>query len=459
MAKIKEGKGITLVALIITIIVLLILAMVSIRLVMNGGIIGRAERGTQAYKESEIQEQIKLAYAEWQTAQWTGDAGDATTFIQGRLRISLNDNGLTVIESNGIFVAKLSNKKQYIYDSKAGVMLNEVPVSAYPTATAGTVRTENSKYISNGKTAVIPAGYTVSEVSTEQSIDNGLVIKKDGNEWVWIPVSNGDFAVMFGTASDDGWIMSETTDIKTKYKSLGGRISDPKGSISRVNPGDASSYREPDTVVASVTLYDNVEANWTAAGFTSFLGMAEGLRNDYKAMMDSVKKNGGFYIGRYELSSAGTKKNQASLTDTNWYNLYKKCKDIDSTGVETRMIWGCQWDQVCKFISTSGDQVNLTDSRSYGNYSNSTSPANEGNYSQEQKQNTGSNEAWKTNNIYDIAGNCWEWTQEAVGTFGRANRGGSYDNYGVNSPVTYRGGDSPTDSYNYFSSRPVLYVI
>ena len=43
-------SGITLVALIITIIVLLILAMVSIRLVMNGGIIDRAEKGTQAYK-------------------------------------------------------------------------------------------------------------------------------------------------------------------------------------------------------------------------------------------------------------------------------------------------------------------------------------------------------------------------------------------------------------------------
>ena len=46
----NTNHGITLVALIITIIVLLILAMVSIRLVMNGGIIGKAESGTQTYK-------------------------------------------------------------------------------------------------------------------------------------------------------------------------------------------------------------------------------------------------------------------------------------------------------------------------------------------------------------------------------------------------------------------------
>ena len=182
-SKLKQQNAITLVALIITIIVLLILAMVSIRLVMNGGIIDRAERGTQAYTESEIQEQIKLAYAEWQTAQWTSDAGDAATFMQGRLRTALNDNGLTVTGSNGIFVAKLSNNKQYIYDSKAGGMLDEVPISAYPAATAGTATTENSKYTSNGKTAVIPAGYTVD--ATQNSIDNGLVISKDGNEWVW----------------------------------------------------------------------------------------------------------------------------------------------------------------------------------------------------------------------------------------------------------------------------------
>ena len=55
--------GITLVALIITVIVLLILAMVSIRLVMNGGIIDKAEKGTESYSAEEELEQIKLAVA------------------------------------------------------------------------------------------------------------------------------------------------------------------------------------------------------------------------------------------------------------------------------------------------------------------------------------------------------------------------------------------------------------
>jgi flagellar basal body-associated protein FliL len=56
--KFKKEQGITLVALIITIIVLLILAMVSIRLVMNGGIIDRADNSVKTYSNEEIAEQL-----------------------------------------------------------------------------------------------------------------------------------------------------------------------------------------------------------------------------------------------------------------------------------------------------------------------------------------------------------------------------------------------------------------
>ena len=131
----------------------------------------------------------------------------------------------------------------------------------------------------------------------------------------------------------------------------------------------------------------------------------------------------------------------------------------DESTTYSRMIWGCQWDQVCKFISTAKDKngqtISLTDSRSYGNYSNSTSPANTNNGS---KRNTGSNEAWKVNNIYDLAGNCNEWTQEASGAYNRASRGGGCSGSGGNEPVTRRSGSYPTGTYSSISSRPVLYL-
>ena len=111
----REQRAITLVALIITIIVLLILAIVSIRLVMNGGIIDRAERGTQAYSDAEIEEQIKLAYAEWQTAQFTGETRTAEQFITARLQSTFGQtngesNVKNVSVTNGKVIAEIKTR-------------------------------------------------------------------------------------------------------------------------------------------------------------------------------------------------------------------------------------------------------------------------------------------------------------------------------------------------------------
>ena len=117
----REQKAITLVALIITIIVLLILAMVSIRLVMNGGIIDRAEKGTKAYTESEVQEQIKLAYSEWQTARWTGETRTAADFVKARLETTYGENKVdNVTETNGVFTVKFKDGREYTYNVATG---------------------------------------------------------------------------------------------------------------------------------------------------------------------------------------------------------------------------------------------------------------------------------------------------------------------------------------------------
>ena len=179
---------------------------------------------------------------------------------------------------------------------------------------------------------------------------------------------------------------------------------------------------------------------------------------EYETMIKSIEKYGGFYIGRYELSGTvdnPTEKTGATITSKTWYELYNACKKIgsksdgsDKEGIATRMIWGCQWDATCDFIATKGEQKSITDSRKWGNYSNSTDPANTGNYEQDTdgyaiKKNTGSNEAWKANNIYDIAGNCYECTQEAHDTGTRAFRGGSFGSDGSFNPASDRGSINP----------------
>ena len=89
--KIREEKAITLVALIITIIVLLILAMVSIRLVMNDGIIGKAEKSTNDYSTAEEKEQIQLGYKEYQMAQFSGET--PVLKVEGAKKVEAKEGG------------------------------------------------------------------------------------------------------------------------------------------------------------------------------------------------------------------------------------------------------------------------------------------------------------------------------------------------------------------------------
>ena len=93
MKKLKNTNGITLVALIITIIVLLILATVSIRLIMNGGIIGKSEKGVQDYSIAEEKEQIGLGYKEYQMEKF--QETNPTLKVEGAT-VTPNEEGWTI---------------------------------------------------------------------------------------------------------------------------------------------------------------------------------------------------------------------------------------------------------------------------------------------------------------------------------------------------------------------------
>ena len=68
--------------------------MVSIRLVMNGGIIDKSKNAVDKYSNEEIMEQIKLAYQEYQMSQYTDNP---LTLQQGVATVSSDAiSGLTV---------------------------------------------------------------------------------------------------------------------------------------------------------------------------------------------------------------------------------------------------------------------------------------------------------------------------------------------------------------------------
>ena len=211
-------------------------------------------------------------------------------------------------------------------------------------------------------------------------------------------------------------------------------------------PG-STGFREPDLVLGSNgTSYDY--SNYATVGFSSLANMAETMVSEYEEMISSLEKYKGFYIGRYELTANG-EKTGATQTGITWYEHYKNCKTLAvGSKVKTRMIWGLQWDATCKWLDSSG--FSITDSSTWGNYNNNTATGHGS------KQNTGFSENWKANNIYDFAGNCFEFTQEADGP-GRVLRGGFYNNSGSSLPASRRSSDFPTGSG--YGSRPTLYLI
>ena len=216
MNKILNNKsGITLIALVVTIVVLLILAGVSISLVLdNNGIIQRSKDARREYGQVKANEQSQLdEVATWIDNQ-TGENGGTSKPI------------------------------------KVGV--NEKATSN------GTINGEEG----NLNNPTIPEGYTPIDTGTswgdgssspsQDSVDKGLVIRDDNkNEWVWVPVDSATLASMYET-SNDAKTLCGTTVTTNKYSKTTtiGKDSNTE-TISRNVPGTSgmSDYREPDLVV------------------------------------------------------------------------------------------------------------------------------------------------------------------------------------------------------------------
>ena len=402
--------------MVVTIVVLLILAGVSISLLLDeNGIIKKSKDARREYGQAKANEQEDLSNL--------SDMIDEAT-AEPTPKVDVN----TKAEDNSTINGKKGTSKN------PTIPKNYIPIDT-ATSTWG-----------DGSTA-----------PSQDSVNHGLVIRDEqNNEWVWIPVDKETLATMYETSSDEYTLCGTTgeTAVKTKLYSKSGIISGQ----TRTTPGTTRGSREPDLVVGN----DGAKYDAKDTFYKTILGktgtkeqLAQLFVDEYEAMIESVSKYGGFYIGRYELSGTGVQKDKATLTNTNWYNLYNACRSSKlqaSDKVKTQMIWGCQWDVTMNWLISSGaktsDEVNKNSS-TWGNYSNYNTANNytEGTAGYEKnagsKQNTGSSENWKANNIYDLAGNVWERTQEAGDTGGRASSGGSCSYGGSTYAASDRNDDFP----------------
>lgn len=314
----------------------------------------------------------------------------------------------------------------------------------------------------NEDTAYIPEGFRVSRTLRENTINTGLVVKgTDGSEFVWIPVDKNTLSA--GGAKGKTMARKTSGDDANGKDNYQGVLYD--FSETSVTSTEMSDYgqetdknREPDIVSA----YDN------DTKYNNGLFSKDTLQQEYNAMIESVKKYGGFYVGRYETSlsnedasssgvtgMAQSKPNiiptTANDTETNmWYGLYAKEKTYTGTNnsVQSSMIWGSQYDAMLNWIisSNSKDREKLIKSENASHDLSNSYPS-------------GTEENDKINNIYDLEGNLQEWTLEANSSDFRVLRGGdcSYSYFPI-SRITDNPYSDDTSKVSYYGSRLTLYI-
>ena len=293
----------------------------------------------------------------------------------------------------------------------------------------------------------------------ENDANKGIVIKdKNENEWVWVEVPK---TIVFS-----GLIIDTTKElIEQDYNDIRDRLIEYVG-VYR----NGSSYQAKEIW----------EDEWyEGCGLTP-----EEYTTIYQKMLKSIYNYGGFWIGRYEagiegsiedVSKArishtdieiGVSPKAVSQKDTIPYN-WIYCGEAQSLAEEmvpdsdytSSLMFGIQWDLVCKFLEMKGGlttaDVNFNSS-SWGIF-NSTERLITS--KKAKKSGTpwsvvaeveningiwltaGASDDTKKMNIYDFAGNIWEWTLERAIGYDSSPcvcRGGSYYYSGYDSPASYR---------------------
>ena len=459
--KLNSNKGITLIALVITIIVLLILAAVSIAtLTGENGILTQATKAREKNNEAEVEERVKL--------EVMASYDDNGKFSMDKLKDNIKNHlGVEDITDTGDgenrkLEFELDGYKVEV-DSKGTVTLKEegqtpppppkeeAPTTVEEAISKGYVfKKEDNRQITDsyGNSLIVPEGFKIADDSGE-NVTKGIVIedveneKTKGSQFVWIPVGK-----IYKNESE----YEEIT--------LGRYVFKEDGSIdtqlSKTEPTDQLKTVSSSTNYYTEGLKDEVTPNTHA--------------KDIEGFITSVGNSGGYYIGRYEARNGSEETARSDKTDPiiqqitvnpnhylyNWVTqsqaatlsqgMYEK---ENGRTFESDLMNSYAWDTAILFVQT------------FDNREDKTIP-----YSMQKSLNNsllkkGSNAEGTKDvicNIYDMVGNCCEWTTETC-----SNADGH---------CTIRGGDFYHSGYytrdrNYinmiksdynYSFRPILIV-
>ena len=428
----KNKKGITLVALVVTIVVLLILAGVSINLVLgNNGIITKAKDAETKSAEASQNDLIGMnELAQQLEEQINGSTGSGS--------------------GNG----------------GAGGSGTDTKVPEVGTS-------ETAPYFPDN-----------TFTKKEGTIDTGLVIQDaSGNEYVWVvvPRTTAVYATtgLGKTTFTDADYTSIENDLKEYTKTY-------RGSTSFIT--DTWYADDKNEGWLSETEYKTLKNSMLKSVYENggfYVGRYEaGIGTNRTSIEAQV--NGKYPVPTTAPVTKADAYPYTYVTRTQAQNLASNVKSGTKT---SSLMFGVQWDLVLAFMSKDTAKITSADgltsnSITIGNYRDSVFQLNQtgkyavySNYSLSSTWNpsttsttdfvdssrnkiaqsstgngilvtTGTSEKNKVMNIYDIAGNVVEWTLEKTSdaSYPCARRGGVCYNLGSNNPAAYRYNSNTTDA-------------
>ena len=230
MEKIINNKGITLVALVITIIILLILAGISIQAITNTGLFANAKKAKEKSMEGQLKEEISLAIQSIQTEEiYKGNSVTLETLAGGQLEKELKD--ITAELADGEINGEYKDY-EYTIDDKFNVTING-PVTGVRIKGNAEVQTG---YVFEGGTVEIKVTASITEGTiTGIEAPEGATLKTNTSttEKVYTVSKSGNY--VFKITSDSGKTKNITAKVTSILETPQITVSEITGSGFKIN--------------------------------------------------------------------------------------------------------------------------------------------------------------------------------------------------------------------------------
>ena len=420
--RILKERGITLIALVVTIVVLLILAGVSINAIFSeNGIIKRAQDAQNKMNNAQESDLNALNDLDkWINNQVNGITGGGTTG---------GDANPSTTPKISTLVGKVVDKNTKAEDAYG----NKITIP------------KGFKVVAHG-TVAGSATYTYSGDNIP-AVQDGIVIENgtDGNQFVWVPVgtiknkNNTTNTITLGRYEFD----SNTGALKSNTPVQVASVENCTQEVT-IN----TNYKELSVFRAGNSATDSTAQNATARNLEEFIS--------------TTLANGGYYIARFEASGTASKitskYNQTVLGNITQPNaakvareMYGEVKENNELVYASDLVNSYAWDTAIVFIQTYSGKTD------YASHNESITT--------KAFTATGKNND-KYCNIWDMSGNAFEWTTEystkSVDSIFRpcVYRGGFYFTVSgvANFYTSNRGSDNAPSSHSFTGLRPLLYV-